>query len=94
MPCLVAVLKVVGVAPPHDEREPEKVFRQVDLSQWSTVVPHQPYWLPGVRINMAYSWSKKALIRTALIRTALGISIGRAAVSCKHTGHERKSSED
>lgn len=94
MPCLVTVLKVVGVAPPQDERESEKDFRQVDLSQWSTVVPHQPYWLPVERINMAYSWYKKALIRTALVRATLSITIGRAAVSCKHTGHERKSSED
>jgi hypothetical protein len=30
----------------QDERAPEKGFRQVAASQWSTVVPHQPYWLP------------------------------------------------
>jgi hypothetical protein len=40
---------VVGVAGLQEDEEPEKFFRHVAVSQWSTVVPHHPYWLPAER---------------------------------------------
>lgn len=59
MPCFVAlVLRVVGVEGLQDDEEPEKGLRQVAESQWSGVVPHQPYWLPEemVRNYLGMGW--------------------------------------
>lgn len=42
---VVLVFKVVVVGLQLLEA-PEKGCRQVLASQWSTVVPHQPYWEP------------------------------------------------
>jgi hypothetical protein len=41
---LVALVFIVVWVGLHDEEAPEKGWRQVFASQWSTVVPHQPYW--------------------------------------------------
>lgn len=55
--CFVAlVLRVVGVAGLQEEVGPEKDFRHVAASQWSMVVPHQPYWLPEKHVSIILSW--------------------------------------
>jgi hypothetical protein len=51
--CFVTLtFMVVGVAGLQEDLEPEKDCRQVLASQWSTVVPHHPYWLPGKNIRI------------------------------------------
>lgn len=53
VPCLVAlVFRVVGVEGLQDDEEPEKALRHVPASQWSDVVPHQPYWLPEETVSI------------------------------------------
>jgi hypothetical protein len=55
--CLVVlVFIVVVVVGLQDEEEPEKGWRQVFASQWSTVVPHQPYWEPEKDVSKNWGY--------------------------------------
>lgn len=89
--CLVAlVLRVVGVEGLQDDEEPEKFFRQVAASQWSTVVPHQPYWLPGRHISIKSSTTLDTSRLTAFVLGALGVAVVGPAISSEDTRHQRE----
>jgi hypothetical protein len=47
VPALVVLVFMVVAVGLQEEPVPEKGWRQVAASQWSTVVPHHPYWEPG-----------------------------------------------
>jgi hypothetical protein len=89
---VVLTFMVVGVAGLQEDLAPEKDWRQVLASQWSTVVPHHPYWLPEGTIRIT-SWFRVWLKLTALVLSALLVAIGGSAVSCKDTRHQGEKSD-
>jgi hypothetical protein len=94
VPCFVAlVLRVVGVEGLQDDEEPEKAFRQVAASQWSTVVPHQPYWLPGGKVSIESSMILESSRLTAFVLSALCVPVVRATISSENARHQREQSD-
>jgi hypothetical protein len=90
--CLVALVFMVVAVGLQEEEAPEKGWRQVFASQWSTVVPH----LISCQFKlsrMSLQHYSPSILRAALGRSTLRVCVLRPAVSSKSPRHQRQESE-